>query len=161
MMTRSVDARPGGVVVEVGAGTGVVTQALLDAGVPANKLYVVELDDRLYHFLSERFPGVRVLRGDAALLHELLPAELVGKVTTVVSSLPLRAMTFEVQERITDAAFRVLRPGGVLVQYTYPPLSPLPADRLGLRAERLGRIWLNVPPAAVWRFRKRRIQAVA
>jgi phosphatidylethanolamine/phosphatidyl-N-methylethanolamine N-methyltransferase len=145
------DASP---VVEIGAGTGVVTAALLEAGVPAKQLYVLELDAGLHRFLRENFPGASVLRGDAARMHTLLPHDIVGKVSTVVSSLPLRPMNRATQRAIVDAAFSVLRPGGSFIQYTYPPFSPLPYREFGLKAERLGRVWLNVPPAAVWRFTK-------
>jgi len=143
-----------GPVVEIGAGTGVVTAALIDAGVAPERLYVLELDSRLHRFLRNSFPGATVLRGDAGRLQHLMPPELIGKVATIVSSLPLRAMDRPTQRRIMEAAFQVLKPGGSFIQYTYPPLSPLPHRALGLKAERLGRIWLNVPPAAVWRFTK-------
>lgn len=154
LMTRAVELPPDGVVLEIGAGTGVVTEALLAAGVPPERLYVVELDQRLHTYLTERFPGVTVLHGDAATVDNLLPAIHVGKVSTVVSSLPVRAMSFDIQRRIVDAAFKSLAPGGVFIQYTYPPLSPLPTKELNLAGEKLGRIWLNIPPAAVWRFRR-------
>ena len=161
MMSDSVELNADGVVVEIGAGTGVVTQALLDAGVPRDQLYVVELDERMHAYLTERFPGVTVLHGDAAKVHELIPSNLLGKVTTVVSSLPVRAMPFGVQQAILKSSFDVLRPGGIFIQYTYPPRCPLPANELGLAGEKLGRIWLNLPPAAVWRFRQRRVRAMA
>ena len=143
-----------GPIVEIGAGTGVVTSALLEAGVAPDRLFVLELDSSLHHFLRENFPGTTVLCGDAAQMHRLLPETVVGQVATIVSSLPLRAMDRATQRGIVDSAFRVLKPGGSLIQYTYPPFSPLPHRVFGLAAERLGRIWLNVPPAAVWRFTK-------
>jgi phosphatidylethanolamine/phosphatidyl-N-methylethanolamine N-methyltransferase len=161
LMSRGVELRPGGIVLEIGAGTGVVTEALLDAGVPPEKLFVVELDQRLHEYLTLRFPGVTVLHGDAATVDNLLPAEYVGKVSTVVSSLPVRAMSFDLQRRIVEATFKSLEPSGVFIQFTYPPLSPLPTKELGLAAEKRGRIWLNLPPAAVWHFRRRPTQAMA
>lgn len=151
-MARQVRLLPGEVLVEIGAGTGVVTQALLDADVLPERLYIVELDPRLAAHLRERFPRSHVIEGNAAHLTDLMPAELVGKVGTVVSSLPIRPMSRAVQRSIVDASFAVLKPGGSLLQYTYPPLCPLPADDFGLTAEGLGRTWRNLPPAAVWRF---------
>ena len=144
-----------GPVLEIGAGTGVVTAALMEAGLPPERLTVLELDSRLHRFLRNNFPGSTVLRGDAARMHRLLPPELIGKVSIIVSSLPLRPMDKVTQKAIVDSAFQVLRPGGSLIQYTYPPFSPLPHRAFGLKAQCLGRVWLNVPPAAVWRFTKR------
>jgi phosphatidylethanolamine/phosphatidyl-N-methylethanolamine N-methyltransferase len=154
LMASHVPLNDDGPVLEIGAGTGVVTAALIDAGLPPERLFVLELDARLHRFLRDNFPGATVLRGDAARMHRLVPPHLVGKVSIIVSSLPLRAMDKPTQRAIVDSAFEVLKPGGSLIQYTYPPLSPLPHRAFGLKAQRLGRIWLNVPPAAVWRFTK-------
>lgn len=154
LMCRHVELDPGGAILEVGAGTGVVTAALLEAGVPRDRLYVIELDKRLHRYLQNRFPGVTVLRGDAAEAADLLPIHRVGSISTVVSSLPISTMAFEVQQAITDAAFAVLKPGGSLIQYTYSPFPPMPRERLGIEGRCVGRIFRNVPPAAVWRFRR-------
>ncbi|HUA56580.1 MAG TPA: methyltransferase domain-containing protein [Candidatus Sulfotelmatobacter sp.] len=142
----------GEAIVELGAGTGSVTRALLEIGVPRDRLYVIELDARLHRYLQNRFPGVTVLRGDAASARELLPPHRVGRISTVVSSLPLRPMRFATQAAIIDAVFDVLMPGGMMLQYSYPPGKPIPAARLGVTIECAGRIWMNLPPAAVWRL---------
>ena len=155
LMASYVPLDEDGPVLEIGAGTGVVTAALIDAGLAPERLYVLELDSRLHRFLRNTFPGATVLRGDAARMHHLLPPEIVGKIGIIVSSLPLRPMDKATQKAIVDAAFAVLKPGGSLIQYPYPPFRPLPHRAFGLKAQRLGRIWLNVPPAAVWRFTKR------
>lgn len=152
LMSRHVDLDPDGAILEIGAGTGVVTAALLGAGVPRDRLYVIELDKRLHRYLANRFPGVTVMRGDAAEAAELLPIHRVGAISTVVSSLPVATMPLEMQQSIVDAAFAVMKPGGSLIQYTYSPFPPLPRARLGIEGACVGRIFRNVPPAAVWRF---------
>lgn len=152
LMASQVKLGSGQAILEIGAGTGAVTAALLEIGVPRDQLYVIELDGRLHRYLQERFPGVTVLQGDAARAPELLPSHRVGRISTVVSSLPMRPMSFDTQAAITRAALAVLAPGGALLQYTYPPGSPLPGDRLGLTGRCVGRVWWNLPPAAVWRF---------
>ena len=154
LMAKQIRLSPGEAIVEIGAGTGVVTAALLEAGVPRDALYVVELDPRLAEYLRKRFPGVEILQGDAAKLPELLPAHRVGRIASVVSSLPIRPMPKSVQKSIVEAAFAVMKPQGNFIQYTYPPFSPLRDPSLNIRGTRLGRIWANVPPAAVWRFQK-------
>lgn len=152
LMSRHIDLASDGAILEIGAGTGVVTQTLLEAGVPRDRLYVLELDKRLAEFLQQRFPGVAIINGNAADAARLIPPHLVGKISTVVSSLPIRMFPFAVQKAITDAAFEVLTPGAAFIQYTYPAKPPLPSAALGLKAEWKGHIWINVPPAAVWRF---------
>ncbi len=154
LMAGLVTLRSGEAILELGAGTGSVTRALLEIGVPRDRLYVIELDTRLHRYLQNRFPGVTVLRGNATEARELLPMHRAGRISTVVSSLPLRPMSFATQAAIVAAAFDVLAPGGAMLQYTYAPGKPVPADRLGLIAERAGTAWWNLPPAAVWRLTK-------
>ena len=59
---------------------------------------------------------------------------------------------------ILEAAFERLRPDGAFYQFTYGPESPVShaiLDRMGLRAARSGRAIANVPPATVYRIRRR------
>ncbi len=141
-------------VIEIGAGTGAVTKALLERGVAPERLYALELDPRLAAFLRQQFPNIRVLCGNAARLAELVPASLRGNVACIVSSLPLRNMRPEVSGAIVNAALGALAPQGQLIQFTYRLRCPLPDPRPGITSERVQRIWNNLPPATVWRFRK-------
>ncbi len=144
-----------GLVVELGAGTGSVTKALLDAGLPPEHLIVVENDPAFYLLLKKRFPGVKILRGDAARLQALLKPLGVDRVAAVVSSLPLLSMPGPLRQRIVEESFALLPESGMLIQYTYGAFSPLRRRKSGLRGEIAERVWRNFPPAAVWRFRRR------
>lgn len=147
-----------GAVIELGAGTGSITRALLAAGIAETRLIPVELDSELHARLAQAFPRLRTLSGDAARLSELLAGHSVGPVACVVSSLPLLAMPAAVVEAIVTAIVAVLPANGVLVQFTYGPASPIPAEltrRLRLQGARGRRIWSNLPPAVVWRFTRR------
>jgi phosphatidylethanolamine/phosphatidyl-N-methylethanolamine N-methyltransferase len=77
------------VVVELGPGTGAVTRALIHAGVPEERLILVERDPKMCAFLRRRFPSAQLIQGDTGCLEEVLPARWHGRVGTVVSSLPL------------------------------------------------------------------------
>ncbi|HXQ52009.1 MAG TPA: methyltransferase domain-containing protein [Stellaceae bacterium] len=153
-MARQVDPLADGVVVELGGGTGSITRALLERGVSPAHLVVVERDRTLAALLRQRFPGVKVVRGDAAELVELLRPLGLASVDTVVSSLPLLSMPKRLRERIVAESFALLGEGGIFVQFTYGVASPLAAPELGLAGEVAQRIFLNFPPAAVWRFRR-------
>src|ERR1041384_4407589 len=54
-----------GHVIALGAGTGEVTKALLAAGIPAERLALVERDPELAVFLRRHFQGPRIIEGDA------------------------------------------------------------------------------------------------
>jgi phosphatidylethanolamine/phosphatidyl-N-methylethanolamine N-methyltransferase len=153
--TRSViDGRPGHIV-ELGAGTGEVTKALLAAGIAADRLVLVERDPEFATFLRRHFTGPRIVEGDAARLPRLLADHGIAPIAAVVSSLPLLSLPAEVVNGIVAGAFEALPRGGALVQFTYGPKPPIPRnlrERLHLDGAHGKRIWRNVPPAVVWTF---------
>jgi phosphatidylethanolamine/phosphatidyl-N-methylethanolamine N-methyltransferase len=155
-MARHIPVSANGYVVELGGGTGPVTRAILEAGVPKDRLIVVERDANLHRHLSQRYPGVRILLGDAMHLQTLLKKEGVAPVKAIVSSLPLLSMKKAIQHRIGSQAFSVLEPGAPLIQFTYGLFSPIDRHRLGVSGTRQERVLQNLPPASVWLYRKGR-----
>jgi phosphatidylethanolamine/phosphatidyl-N-methylethanolamine N-methyltransferase len=147
--------RPGQAVVELGGGTGAISKGLLEAGIPPQDLVIVELDRPLFTYLRERFPQVRVIHGDATRLGRILEELNVREVGTVISGLPMIAMPLDFQRTIMEESFRALQPGGYVLQYTFSPLVPIPADRLDIDAKRVKVVVRNLPPASIWRFRPR------
>ncbi|MBI3707785.1 MAG: methyltransferase domain-containing protein [Proteobacteria bacterium] len=152
LVARQVRLGPDEAVVELGAGTGAVTKALLKAGIPANRLFVIEIDAAMCGFLRKQLPQVQVIQGDASRLPELIPAEWHSKIPVVISGIPMVTLPMEVQRRLYGACFDVLAPGGRVLQYTYSLVSPIPERRLGLKGRRKGVTLLNVPPAWVWAY---------
>ena len=154
-MAAQVD--PGrGMVVELGAGTGAITRALIARGVTPQQLVLVEKDPVLVGTLKRRFPEAIVLCGDAARLKGLLNRAGVARPGTLVSSLPLLGMRSRTRTRVLSQVFGVLSLDGTLVQFTYSPLPPIPdvlAVALGVAGTRVARVFSNLPPAAVWVYR--------
>ena len=160
LIAASIDPADGPVI-ELGPGTGALTQALLARGVPRERLALVESDRVFAHMLRRRFPGVRVLHMDAELLGR--GRALFGKQRArhVVSGLPLLSMPAGKALAIVRAAFeRQLHADGVFLQFTYIPRCPISNARLaaiGLRAVRTGVAVANLPPAFVYRFERIRL----
>ncbi|MBB3593251.1 phospholipid N-methyltransferase [Rhizobium sp. BK529] len=152
LMTSEIEPTAGKVL-ELGPGTGVFTAALLKRGLPARDLTLVELETRFIAPLQQRFPNVTVLQRDARELASCR-AEL-GLQVAIVSGLPFRNMPIEVITAIVGGGFSLLERGGAFYQFTYGQSCSVPSDvlgELGLRAERLGRVRLNLPPASVFRI---------
>jgi len=143
-----------GWVVELGGGTGVITAALLRAGVAPNRLAVIERDPALHRHLEARFPATRIVLGDAARLTEALHPLGITRVRAVVSGLPLLIFPRPVQDKIVRSAFDLLAPGGPYIQFTYGPMSPIGRERLGLEGRIARRIAVNLPPAYVWVYHR-------
>jgi phosphatidylethanolamine/phosphatidyl-N-methylethanolamine N-methyltransferase len=140
-------------VIELGAGTGAISQGLLESGLPPEALMMIELDESLYDYLRNRYPGVRVIHGDATRLVEIVAEQDIEHVSTVVSGLPMVNMPFDFQRAIVGQSCEALGEGGFMLQYTYSPIRPIPAKKLGVKAELVKFVLRNVPPATVWRFR--------
>lgn len=141
-------------VLEIGAGTGPLTLALLEHGIAPERLWVVEIDPRLADHLQRKFPRVHVLCGDALRLSELLPADMPKEISSAVSSLPLRNMSEPDRRRAVSGVLDRLQMHGQLLQFTYGLTCPVHTKRLPMTAERVGWVWNNCPPAAIWRYRK-------
>ncbi|MCS6877726.1 MAG: phospholipid methyltransferase [Geminicoccaceae bacterium] len=146
--------QPGRWVVELGGGTGAITQGLIERGIPRDRLVVVELDPELAGYLRRRVPGCLVVEGDATRLDAILAELGVSDVSTVVSGLPMVRMPFAFQRAIVEQGFKALREPGTMLQYSYSPVPPVPARRLGIRAELVRYVLRNLPPATVWRYRR-------
>jgi phosphatidylethanolamine/phosphatidyl-N-methylethanolamine N-methyltransferase len=146
--------RKNGLTVEIGGGTGVITRQLLAAGVPADRLLVLEIDPEMADYLRGTLPEARVVTGDARHLPQLLPPSWRGRVDTIVSGVPMAVLSAAYQRDIIDALFDVLAPDGRYLQYTFTlGGSPVRARRLGLVGRRLGTTFGNFPPASVWTYR--------
>jgi len=145
----------GQVVVELGAGTGAISQALTESGLPPEAMMMIELDRSLFEYLRERFPKVRVVNGDATRLVDILRQQGVEEVGTVISGLPMVNMPQAFQRAIVEQGLAAIAPGGAMLQYSYSPISPIPAKKLGVEAKLVKFVLRNVPPATVWRYRRR------
>lgn len=143
-------------VIELGGGTGAITDALLGAGIDDDDLLVLELNEELHAHLHVRYPKVRVVLGDARSLAQLAERNGYlgdGRADAIVSGLGLLSMPPDLQRDILDAAFACLRPGGVFVQFTYGPTAPVAdmvAMELGLQVRRGDFVLRNMPPATVY-----------
>ncbi len=154
-VTAAVAWQPGQTVVELGAGTGAISQGLIDAGLPPEALVMVELDRPLFEYLRERFPGVQVINGDATRLVDILRRQAIDGVATVISGIPMVNMPLDFQRAIIEQSFALLGDDGPFLQYSYSPVPPIRAKKLGLRAKLVKVVVRNLPPATVWRFARR------
>ena len=142
-----------GQVVEFGPGTGRFTEALLARGVPPQNLTLFELDDEFVPYLRRKFPKVTIHQAGAQTAGNYLNAP----VSTVISGLPLLSFPRDLQSAILESAFDILGPRGTYVQFTYANRPPVPEEMIhsmGLKVNKGHKIWANLPPARVFRFRR-------
>lgn len=158
-MASYVDLKKHGPIIELGPGTGPVTQALLARGIAPERLVLVEYEQGFCHLLAERYPGVQIVQGDAYNLKHTLQNKLSAQPITVVSSLPLLVRPERDRVELLHQAFELMGPDGLFIQFTYGlTKSPMPMHAHSITGAYVGKgsapILLNIPPARVWRYRK-------
>ena len=155
-MARWLPSDPESYVLELGPGTGAVTQALIEHGLREERLVAIENNPKLARLLRLRFPRAHIITGDAWHLDVLLrqhdePIESVG---AVISSLPLLNFPAAEADALAEKIRTILEHGGKWVQYSYHLGNE--RHRSATRFHRLASniIWLNLPPARVSVYQK-------
>jgi len=153
-MAAYVDPAMPGPIIELGPGTGPVTEALVARGVDPARLVLVEFNPHFCRLLRERYPTATVIQGDAYGLRHLLTTLVQKPAAAVVSGLPLFTKPLHLRLRLLYQAFALMMPGAPFIQFTYAAVSPIPKSHGSVRAQASERIWTNFPPARVWVYRK-------
>jgi phosphatidylethanolamine/phosphatidyl-N-methylethanolamine N-methyltransferase len=153
-MAQYVDIDSKGPVVELGPGTGAITNALIAHGVDQKRLVLVEYNPGFCALLRDRYPHATVVQGDAYALRDSLWDVLRAPASAMVSGLPLVTKPMLTRVRLIRDAFLALAPGAPFVQFTYSVVPPIPRSLPGVSTEASERIWMNLPPARVWVYRK-------
>jgi len=154
-MAQYVDIDSSEPVVELGPGTGAITSALIEHGVDQKRLVLVEYNPGFCALLRDRYPHAKVVQGDAYALRDSLWNMLTAPASAVVSGLPLVTKPMLTRLKLIREAFVALAPGAPFVQFTYSVAPPIPKSLPGVSTEASERIWMNLPPARVWVYRKR------
>jgi phosphatidylethanolamine/phosphatidyl-N-methylethanolamine N-methyltransferase len=155
-MAHWLPSDPKSFVLELGPGTGAVTEALIKRGLREDRLVAIEHNPKMARLLREKFPRAQIITGDAWQMDALLrerrhPIESVG---AVISSLPLLNFQLAEAEALAQKIRDILEPHGNWVQYSYHlgKNQTRGASSFQLRATKI--VWLNFPPARVSVFQK-------
>jgi phosphatidylethanolamine/phosphatidyl-N-methylethanolamine N-methyltransferase len=155
-MAQYVDIDSKGPVIELGPGTGAITNALIAHGVDQKRLVLVEYNPGFCVLLRDRYPQATVVQGDAYALRDSLWNVLSAPASAVISGLPLVTKPMLIRLKLIRDAFVAMSPGSPFVQFTYSVAPPIPKSLPGVSTEASERIWMNLPPARVWVYRKGR-----
>jgi phosphatidylethanolamine/phosphatidyl-N-methylethanolamine N-methyltransferase len=153
-MAQYVDIDSDAPVVELGPGTGAITNALIERGIDQSRLVLVEYNPGFCALLRDRYPRAKVVQGDAYRLRDSLRHVLGQPASAIVSGLPLVTKPMQIRLRLIRDAFLALAPGAPFVQFTYSVVPPIPKSLPGVSTEASERVWMNLPPARVWVYRK-------
>lgn len=152
-VARYVDIQSTAPVIELGPGTGAITDALIARGVSEKRLLLVEFDPGFCALLRERYPQATIIQGDAYNLDQTL-SELRQPAAAMVSGLPLVTKPMMIRMKLMRDAFLKLEHGAPFIQFTYSVAPPIPKSLPGVHTQASERIWMNLPPARVWVYRR-------
>ena len=156
-LVDQIDLSRDGMIIELGAGKGVVTHALMEGGIPHDRLLIVEREKQLHALLHASFHELEVICADAMELDRVIAGMGIEKVNAIVSSLPLISMPSAIRHAIEQQMADAIGEQGMIIQYTYgtkSPISPGELKRYGLVGQRVKLVLANVPPAHVWVYKK-------
>lgn len=153
-MAQYVDPHGTGPVIELGPGTGAITNALVQHGIDQKRLVLVEYNPGFCALLRDRYPQAKVVQGDAYRLRDTLWNVLGMPASAVVSGLPLVTKPMLTRMKLVRDVFAAMAPNAPFVQFTYSVVPPIPKSLPGVTTEASERIWMNLPPARVWVYRK-------
>jgi phosphatidylethanolamine/phosphatidyl-N-methylethanolamine N-methyltransferase len=153
-MASVVNPASGLPVLELGPGTGVITKAILQAGVKPENLWSIEYSEDFVRHLRNAYPGVNIIEGDAFDLDTTLGDQRDTVFDSVISGVPL--LNFPVERRVAyvEDLLDRLPPGRPIVQITYGPVSPVPVGRGNYSVEHFDFILRNIPPSRLWIYRR-------
>jgi phosphatidylethanolamine/phosphatidyl-N-methylethanolamine N-methyltransferase len=153
-MASYVDPRLPGPVIELGPGTGPVTDALVRRGIAQDRLVLVEFNPDFCKLLTRRFPKATIIQGDAYDIRETLSGIVTERGAAVISSLPLFTKPLPMRLDLLNAIHELTHADAPFIQFTYAVVPPIPKNPRRYTATASNRVWLNLPPARVWVYRQ-------
>ncbi|MBL7977849.1 MAG: methyltransferase domain-containing protein [Bacteroidetes Order II. Incertae sedis bacterium] len=154
-MVEGLEIKPGQTVLELGPGTGSLTQALNDRLPQATCYLGIERDPHFVTLLQKRFPHLRFVAGDAVNAVHISNEHAEGPIKYIISGLPFATLPAPVRAAILENLTHLLTPGSVFRTFQYLHASRIPQamafrqymnDRYG-HAKRSPVVLRNIPPA--------------
>lgn len=141
-------------VLELGPGTGPVTDAILRRGVPEKDIVAIEYDETFCDEWKIRYPAATIVQGDALNLDKTLSHLGDQTFDCIVSGIPMLNFSPAQQAGFLETAFKRIAPGRPIIQITYGFRSPIHVNDSTVESASSRRILRNLPPAKVWTYRQ-------
>jgi phosphatidylethanolamine/phosphatidyl-N-methylethanolamine N-methyltransferase len=152
VLARQMQLDRDGPVLELGAGTGTITGGLIAGGCPPERLVLLESEPALTEHLRAHYPGTEIVCGDAKRIDAVLREIGIGRLATVISTLPIAWFPVADQRDVVMPCLQRLGRGGHFIQITNAPVSPIADRRLHINAARVDAVWFHFLPVQVWRY---------
>lgn len=154
-MIEDVDFSHASCIVELGPGTGVFTEKIVDAKKKETLFLIFEINDTFYKKLRKKYknvPNVHIIHNSAEYLGRYLKKYKVQKADYIISGLPFASLPAEVSNRILKACRHCLAAEGSFITFQYTKLKVALLRRFFPRIS-MKKESRNVPPAYVMNCR--------
>lgn len=153
-MASYIDPEQSGFVLELGPGTGAVTEALVKHGIPQQDLVLVEFNPEFCEMLRIKFPQATIIQGDAYNAGALIKNYKAGAFKACISSLPLFTKPEHIRLKLLEDVHANMFENAPFIQFTYALVPPIEIKDPNIIVQKSNKIWRNVPPARVWVYKR-------
>ena len=146
------------VVVELGVGTGSVTEEIIKHIRPQDTFIGIESNEKFLEVckanlcIGDRNVSVRLEHGLAQNIEHILKKHRIREVDDIICTIPFRVLPKKETKEILESVKKILKPGGhfVFIRYILAPETKVIPDILDtFRVVRKKIIMRNIPPAEV------------
>ncbi len=157
-MLRPVEFSAAPVIVELGPGTGPITDEIARNLALSSNYIGIEVNEEFVAILRSRFPHLKFFHSSAEDIKQILSANGMQFVDVIISSLPWASLPIDQQDRIFAAMLQCLRPGSLFISFAYLQGLLLPAARVFRKrlhnefstVKTSSIVWRNIPPALAY-----------
>ncbi len=139
-------------IIELGSGTGSLTQGLIEAGVDAERLICIEINQKFCEIFKEKLPNVKIICSDVNNLKSLISEEIYNNIGNIISTIPLLTISPEIKEMLMKNIKEVTASNVQYIQVSYSPISPVPYKKFNWKQKRIGIVWKNLPPISIFSY---------
>lgn len=162
LVTETARLNEMGTVVELGSGTGVFTEKILEKKSPEALFFAIEINPEFCEATKSRCPSATVYRDSAENMKKYLEQHGKDSCDCIISSLPWAVFDHGTQDRLLNVIWDVLKPGGRMITFSYSISMMVPNARRfrsTLRNKftsvvKSKTVWSNFPPAFVYSAEK-------
>lgn len=148
-------------VVELGPGTGVITEKIINKIPEDCTFFALEINHAFAKVLEDRYPQLKVYRDSAVNIRKYLKKNKVQQCDTIISSLPWTYLSPQTQDEIFASVHQSLSIEGKMITYSYLHGAIFPPGKRfrKLLSQHFSEVkkkvvWKNLPPAIVYECSK-------
>ena len=134
---------------ELGTGTGPLTEMVSRKMHPESQFLSVEVDEELHSIATSRCPSTDIALASVELLPHLLADRNMDQIDLCLSCLPMPSLPQHVNKVIFET-WKRLNTNGVFTQITQVPWWFMPLNRRAFRKVTMDLVMLNPPPGGVY-----------